>query len=147
MQGRFSCHKHNSYDARLTLPTLVTSTSGTDNISEAFLAYYCLIENHFKREEVGVGENAKENWALINTNPNFIWLHLNSFPSCHVVIESENPSKDIILYGAILCKSHTKYRNIKNIRVCITTCGNLKKSDKVGSVIFKNKKKVSYIKI
>ena len=96
---------------------------------------------------IKVGENAKENWELINTKPNFIWLHLDSFPSCHVVIESENPSKNIILYGAILCKSHTKYRNIKNIKICITICGNLKKGDKVGSVIFKNKKKISYIKI
>ena len=94
---------------------------------------------------IKLGENAKENWKLLNTNPNFIWMHLDSFPSCHVIIETENPSKDVILIGATLCKSHTKYKNIKNIKVCMTTCGNLKKGENVGSVIFKSKRKVSYI--
>jgi predicted ribosome quality control (RQC) complex YloA/Tae2 family protein len=96
---------------------------------------------------IKIGENATENWELLNTNPNFIWLHLDSFPSCHTIIESENPSKDIILAAAILCKSHTKYKNIKNIKVCITARSNLKKGKNIGSVIFKSKKKVSYLKL
>ena len=96
---------------------------------------------------IKVGDNAAENWKLLNTNPNFIWLHLDSFPSCHVIIESDNPTKDVILVAANLCKSHTKYKNLKNLKVCITNCGNLKKGINMGSVIFKSKKKVSYIKI
>ena len=96
---------------------------------------------------IKVGENATENWKLINTNPNFIWLHLDSFPSCHVIIESEKPPKNVIPAGAIQCKYNTKYKHIPNIRVCATTCGNLKKGKEVGSVIFKSKHKVWYIKL
>ncbi len=46
----------------------------------------------FVEKIVKIGQNSRENWNLIeNSNQNYIWLHLDSFPSCHVVIEDENP--------------------------------------------------------
>ena len=27
-----------------------------------------------------IGQNAKENWDLLNLNENFTWFHLRSFP-------------------------------------------------------------------
>jgi predicted ribosome quality control (RQC) complex YloA/Tae2 family protein len=39
-----------------------------------------------------IGKNAQENWDLLSKNPNFTWLHLKSFPSCHVIIESTSIS-------------------------------------------------------
>lgn len=33
-----------------------------------------------------IGETSKENWQILDVykskNPNLIWFHLNSFPSC-----------------------------------------------------------------
>tara|TARA_A100001011_G_scaffold254507_1_gene262801 strand:+ start:51 stop:371 length:321 start_codon:yes stop_codon:yes gene_type:complete len=92
-----------------------------------------------------LGQNAEENWEIIDTDESFIWFHLNSFPSGHVVIESSLLSDDLILKAAQLCKQNTKYRNLKNVKVCYTNIGNLKKGKEVGSVVFKSKRKVNII--
>ena len=42
---------------------------------------------------IKIGQTAQENWTLLNTNGNYIWMHLNSFPSCHVIVETEEPSE------------------------------------------------------
>ena len=42
---------------------------------------------------IKIGKNQQENWDLIDSSyEKFTWLHLNSYPSGHVVIEDENPS-------------------------------------------------------
>ena len=74
-------------------------------------------------------------------------IDLNSFPSCHVIIENDNPDEDTLTYAAELCKSNTKYRNLKNLKVCYTKCNNLKKGSDIGSVIYKSKRKVKTITI
>lgn len=94
-----------------------------------------------------VGQSAQENWDLIDFESDHIWLHLNSFPSCHVVIDSDNPTEDMIRYGADLCKSNTKYKNLKNLKICYTRCSNLKKGVDVGSVVYKSKRKVQLITV
>ena len=36
---------------------------------------------------VRLGETAKENWSLIDeADDQYIWMHLNSFPSGHIII-------------------------------------------------------------
>ena len=57
-----------------------------------------------------IGQNAKENWEIIDFESSYIWLHLDSFPSCHVIIQHEKPEADVITYAAQLCKENTKYR-------------------------------------
>lgn len=46
------------------------------------------------------GKNAQENWDLLSKNPNFTWLHLKSFLSCHVIIESTSISPNLLKYAA-----------------------------------------------
>ena len=94
---------------------------------------------------IKVGANADENWMLVDSNKEYTWLHLNSFPSCHVVIESVEPTQEEIMFAAQLCKQNTKYRNLRNLKIGYTTCGNLKKGVKAGSVIYNSKRKVKYI--
>jgi predicted ribosome quality control (RQC) complex YloA/Tae2 family protein len=94
-----------------------------------------------------IGQNAQENWDLIDFESDFIWLHLNSFPSCHVIIKHENPDNDTLQVAAEMCKENTKYRNLKNLKICYTKCSNLKKGSDVGSVIYKSKRQVKTILI
>ena len=92
-----------------------------------------------------IGQNAQENWNLINFDCDYIWLHLNSFPSCHVIIKDNNPDQEVLEYAAQLCKDNTKYRNLKNLKICYTKYNNLKKGIDIGSVIYKSKRKVKTI--
>ena len=102
----------------------------------------------FEEKIIKIGQSAKENWDLIdNSNQNYIWLHLDSFPSCHVVIEDENPSNELLLEGARLCKENTKYRNLKNLKICYTTISNLIKGKEMGSVSYKFNRKVKYTQL
>tara|TARA_B100000524_G_C23357554_1_gene264483 strand:- start:142 stop:462 length:321 start_codon:yes stop_codon:yes gene_type:complete len=92
-----------------------------------------------------VGQNAQENWDLLSLNENYMWFHLKSFPSCHVILEKEDVSNEDIINGANLCLQNTKYRNLKNIKVNYTLIKNLRKADKLGSVHFVSNRKVNTI--
>jgi hypothetical protein len=96
-----------------------------------------------------IGENANENWTLLdNAKENYLFFHLTSFPSCYVILEIENePSTDIIYKTALQCKTNTKYKNLKNIKVDYCLISNLNKGDIVGQVIYKSNRKVKNIKI
>ena len=91
-----------------------------------------------------IGCNAQENWELIDkSNKSDMWYHLDSFPSCHVVCNDLNKLR----YCAELCKSHSKYKNLHNVKVCYTPINNLIKGDTAGSVVYKSKRKVQKIMI
>ena len=66
----------------------------------------------FENSKIIIGQNAKENWDLLDNNENFLWFHLKSFPSCHVIILNENPNETTIQKAAELCKENTKYKNM-----------------------------------
>jgi predicted ribosome quality control (RQC) complex YloA/Tae2 family protein len=93
-----------------------------------------------------VGSNAKENWQLLSESVlTDILFHLHSFPSCYVILKNENeafPEMDIIKEAAIICKTNTKYKNLKDIKVDYTFCRNIEKGEKVGELIYKSNKKV-----
>ena len=92
---------------------------------------------------IKLGQNANENQQLwYSANPKHIWIHLSSFPSSHVIIEDENPDKQLIDFAAKLCKMNSKYKNLKNIKYTVTNCGNLKRGDNLGEVEFKSNRKV-----
>lgn len=101
------------------------------------------------------GENAIDNFDLLDKfkhNPDYIWLHLNSFSSCYIIIEIEKINLlkrtdyiDILNYAANLCKQNTKYKNVPNIKVMWTTISKIIKSEKIGQVIISGKK--NFIKI
>tara|TARA_B110000483_G_scaffold34020_1_gene41388 strand:- start:561 stop:881 length:321 start_codon:yes stop_codon:yes gene_type:complete len=94
-----------------------------------------------------VGKNSAENWELLKENEKYLWFHLESFPSCYVVCCSDEPTNDMITYGAKLCKENTKYRNFNNIKISYTPLSNLNKADKVGAVYIKSNRKVKKIGI
>ena len=98
-------------------------------------------EKNIEEISIKLGENDSENWELIKkANGNYLWVHLTSFPSGHAIIESENPSKNVIIEAANFCKENTKYRNLSNLKITTTLCKNLKKGNKIGEVFFiKNK--------
>jgi predicted ribosome quality control (RQC) complex YloA/Tae2 family protein len=106
---------------------------------------------NIKSIECVLGENANDNWKIFSqTKPTDILFHLSSFPSCYVILKnSENiyPHNEIIEKAALICKSNTKYRNIKNIRVDYTFCANVIKGEKVGQIIYISNKKVLNIKV
>ena len=87
-----------------------------------------------------IGENAQENWDLIDdASQSEIWFHLDSFSSPHVVIKHSNPPKYLIKQAANLCKMNSKYSNFKNLKVIYTTIKNIKKDSEIGSVTIKGK--------
>ena len=92
-----------------------------------------------------VGQNSQENWDLIDfyskINNEYIWFHLNSFPSCYVImcttlidISCNEIKNNLINYGAELCKKNTKYRNLSDLKICYTSLKKLKKTNKIGEV-------------
>ena len=98
-----------------------------------------------------VGTNAKENWKLLEeSNPTDILFHLHSFPSCYVILKNvinEFPEMDIIKQLAVICKTNTKYKNLKDIKVDYTFCRNIEKGENVGEMIYKSNNKVLCVKI
>lgn len=93
-----------------------------------------------------IGENANDNWYILdiysNINNKYVWFHLNSFSSPYVIMLSTNNIESYLNYGAYLCKNNTKYKNIKNLKICYTTLNKLKKTEKIGEVEIKGKKNI-----
>lgn len=96
---------------------------------------------------IKLGTNKKENWDMLKTNKKYTWMHLNSFPSGYIIIEKENPDKEMLEIAGNFCKENTKYKNMKDIKICYTTVDNLIKGEKMGEVCFKSKRKVNTIKL
>ena len=101
-----------------------------------------------------IGQNAKENWDIFERNKenngDYIWFHLNSFPSSYVIMKlsilelNEKYSKtqidSILYYGANLCRENSKYKFLKDLKIVYSTLKKLKKGIKEGEVIISGKK-------
>ena len=85
-------------------------------------------------------------YYLIYEN-HYIFFHLSSYPSCYVILEYKDSDLTpfMIQTAAHLCKNGTKYRTLKNVKVDWCRCDNLKKTDKIGEVIFKSNGEFSLI--
>ena len=97
-----------------------------------------------------LGENAKENWILLDqAKSNHYFFHLSSFSSGYVILETnfQTPSLEMITIAAQLCKINTKYRNCKNIKVDYCLCSNVTKGDVIGEVNFNSNRQVKQIKV
>ena len=95
-----------------------------------------------------LGETAKENWSIIDDSKgDFIWMHLNSFPSGHIIIQSDEINNDILFKAGNLCRQNTKYRDVPNLKVCYTKVSNLIKGEKPGSVHYKSNRQVKTLKL
>jgi len=100
-----------------------------------------------------IGQNAKENWELLDKfykiNDEYIWFHLNSFPSPYVIVNttindlSKNSNiNEVLLFGSQLCKDYSKYKFLSNLKIIYTSLKKLKKTDKIGEVIISGKKNI-----
>ena len=101
------------------------------------------IDNTFENNPIAIGENQKDNDMIISKSKQTdVWFHLANLPSCHVILSctKKHPvTKKMIKYCAALVKQHTKYRNIKKIKVNYTTIKNIRKTGVKGEVIIKGK--------
>lgn len=85
-----------------------------------------------------LGENAQENWDLVTrAHPDYWWFHLSSFPSSHVVLCSFALTNSLRNECVRLCREHSKFRKIPNLKVDYTLVSNLRKGDEVGEVYYK----------
>ncbi len=99
-----------------------------------------------------LGQNAQENWNILDEaqkiNDDYVWFHLNSFPSSYVIMYSsienihESSLNDYLIYGANLCKQNSKYKNYNDVKICYTSLKKLTKTNKIGEVIVKGKKNI-----
>jgi len=92
-----------------------------------------------------IGENAQDNFDMIDTcNENDYWFHANE-SSCHVVAKLSNikikkqKMHTIIHQGALLCKKYTKKNNTGFI---YTKIKNVTKTEKVGCVVALDTKEI-----
>jgi len=89
-----------------------------------------------------LGENAQENWDLISkAKQEYYWVHLQSFPSGHIIVESMEPSEQILQEAGLFCLKHTKFKNLKNIFIIYTKVSNLVLTHNIGEVEFKSNRK------
>lgn len=94
-----------------------------------------------------IGRNATDNTQLIkDSNPEWIWFHLDKFPSSHVVICTNDPNESMIQIAGSLVKEYSKYK-FKNIGVNYCKINNLIHEKDAGSVSFLSNKKVKIIHI
>ena len=95
-----------------------------------------------------IGRDAKDNWKLLDdSKPGDYFFHLSSFPSPYVIVETDNLTDEIIYNASLLCKDHTKYKFMNNLKVDYCLCSNLDKTDKIGEVVYKKKRHVKQFKI
>eukprot|EP00928_Gymnodinium_smaydae_P080222 TRINITY_DN63971_c0_g1_i1.p1 TRINITY_DN63971_c0_g1~~TRINITY_DN63971_c0_g1_i1.p1 ORF type:complete len:373 (-),score=81.83 TRINITY_DN63971_c0_g1_i1:28-1146(-) len=97
-----------------------------------------------------VGENAQENWELVDQSKKHHWFfHLTDFPSPYVVLEcdKQEPNVHIKEQCAEICLSLSKQRGNNKVKVDATPCGNVRvdKKDAVGECDYKNEGKVEVI--
>jgi predicted ribosome quality control (RQC) complex YloA/Tae2 family protein len=96
-----------------------------------------------------VGSNAADNWDILDkSKPYNMFFHLSSFPSCYVILKTDDyPLENEIKEAALTCKNNTKYKNLKDIKVDYTFCKNVEKGSVVGEIVYKSNRKVKQIKV
>ena len=95
-----------------------------------------------------VGQNAQENHDLIDGSvEQDVWFHVSGNPSCHVIgkmpqdveLDKSDVMK-VVKQGAIICKSFSKYKGDKNVKIEYTWVKNVTKLKAKGSVSITNAK-------
>ena len=112
----------------------------------------------FNNVKYYIGQSARENWQLLDDskriNRNYIWFHLDSFPSPYVVMYKDILDKNIdcsfteisindyLQYGAELCKKYSKYKFLKDIKIMYVPLKKLLKTKNLGEVTVTGKAKI-----
>lgn len=102
-------------------------------------------DNTYPDNLIKIGKSAIENDQLVKeADDTDIWFHLESLPSCHVIISCSDLfpiDKEMITYCASLTKQNTKYRNHAKLKVSYTEIKNIKRTNTPGKVIILGKAK------
>ena len=91
-----------------------------------------------------IGENAKDNWDILNdAKQNWIWFHLDNFSSPYVIMQEckkgiknrkyEKTYIEYIKMGCLLCKQNSKY-NSQKVKVIFTNLKNIFKNNNVKKI-------------
>jgi predicted ribosome quality control (RQC) complex YloA/Tae2 family protein len=103
-------------------------------------------QNYNDELEIKIGENAQDNWNIIDiSSQNDLWFHLDNKPSPHVILivpKKIKVHKQTILYCGMICKNNSKYNNNKNVSIIYTEIKNITKGEDIGSVITKKTNKI-----
>lgn len=121
-----------------------------DNLLIDILEEYSIDLDDVLQVKYYVGKNAGDNWLIYkNSSQMDTVFHLDKYSSPYVIVNQsiDQLTKNQILTAAVLCKSKSKYKNLKNISVLYTPIANTKLGNKEGSFIIKNNKKKLLIKI
>lgn len=94
-------------------------------------------------DDVVVGQSAAENSSILaSARPYDVWLHLQSFPSAHVILKCADhgsaPTAARLAFAGNLCREHGKYRRLRNLKVIYTRVSNVVPTNKPGQVEFKS---------
>lgn len=82
-----------------------------------------------------LGENAKENHEIIDdADKEDWWFHIDGHPSSHCIVERLVIDIDDIIFASNIVKENSKFKHIKNLRICYTQVKNLKKTKNPGEV-------------
>ena len=92
-----------------------------------------------------IGENAQDNWDIIKIakkeNQNYVWFHLHSLPSAHVIIcksykemKNDGDWKYNKKIAARFITQNSKYKNLQKIKVVCASIKDIKKTNHVGEV-------------
>lgn len=88
-----------------------------------------------------VGTSDTENWTLIaKADKDHVWVHLDNYPSAHVIIEIEDPTPEEFEYARQLILEQTK-KAPSTATILHAPVRSLKRGNKPGEVIIKESKK------
>lgn len=77
---------------------------------------------------IRVGKNNRQNEQLLRSaQPNHIWLHAKDVPASHVILESENPSRETLSLAAEIAAYHSKAGKSAQVAVDYTRRKDVKK--------------------
>ena len=108
-------------------------------------------EMDFGQIDFLVGQNAQENHDLIDgADEEDIWFHISGHPSCHVIGKipkdtdlDKSDLMKVVKQGAVICKSFSKFKSDKNVKIDYTRVKNVTKSKTPGSVSISDAKCVT----
>lgn len=108
--------------------------------------YVAKMHIEFNRTWFVVGESAHNNWKILSeADKDYYWVHADSVPSAHVIIEIDIPLPEELNYACELCKQQTKSIQNSSVKFVATQVKNIKFGSKPGEVYFKDSSKLIFI--
>lgn len=113
------------------------------------------VKIHEREFIMKIGQNAKENWNLIDESDDWdLWFHIDDLPSAHVIVQEVLNKKNKINYSneyfgypkelIILCGQYCKFytKIYKKVLIVFTIVQNITKGKEIGSVFINNTKTI-----